>query len=249
MRKKILAALLAGMALMMTGCGNAIPNMTEDQLQEVGEYTAMLLLSHDINYRSRLVDVEDLPVAESSETQRPAPQESPAPTPAPENVGMDPTEDTPIVDLTGGNSGVQETLSLEEVLGLPGQLTLSYAGYEIMDSYPRDGSEGGYFTIEADSGKQLLVLRFALENQGEGTESVSVGGPSLVARASVNGISANCLATLLENDLTNYQASVRPGERKETVILAQFESQALQDVASVEINVKNDEKNTTIRLE
>ena len=58
MRKRFVAALLMGMALMMAGCGNAIPEMTDEQLQEVGEYTAMLLLSHDVNYRSRLVDVE-----------------------------------------------------------------------------------------------------------------------------------------------------------------------------------------------
>lgn len=254
MKKKIFAALLVGMAIVMAGCGNAIPDMTEEQLQEVGEYTAMLLLSHDINYRSRLVDVEELPIVESSAPSDDEIEETPAPvpeeTPAPENVGMDPTEDTPVVDLTGGqNSEVQETLSLEEILGLPEQLALSYAGYEITDSYPQDISEEEYFTIDAENGKQLLVLHFTLQNRGEGTESVYIGGPSLVMKVSVNGISSNSLATLLENDLTYYQGNVNPGESKETVILVEYETQALRDVASVEINVKNGEKNTTIRLE
>ena len=67
MRKKILAALLVGAAIMLAGCGNAIPDMTDEQLQEVGEYAAMLLLSHDVNYKSRLVDVETLVTPAPSE--------------------------------------------------------------------------------------------------------------------------------------------------------------------------------------
>lgn len=254
MKKKIFAILLAGMALIMTGCGNAIPDMTEDQLQAVGEYTAMLLLSHDVNYRSRLVDVETLPRVESSEPSGGEISQTPAPipeeTPAPENVGMDPTEDTPVVDLTGGqNGGLQETLSLEEILGLPEQFTLSYTGYEIADSYPQDASEVGYFTVDAERGNQLLVLHFTLQNRGEGTENVYIGGQSLVIKVSVNGITSNSLATFLEDDLTFYQGSVNPGESRDTVILIEYEASALRDVASVEINVKNGDKNTTIRLE
>lgn len=254
MKKKIFAMLFVGMTLIMTGCGNAIPDMTDEQLQTVGEYTAMLLLSHDVNYKSRLVDVESLPTAESLDssgdetlaTPTPIPEE----TPAPENVGMDPTEDTPIVDLTDGqNGGVQETLSLEEILDLPGQLVLSYTGYEIADSYPQDASEAEYFTVDAENGKQLLVLHFNLQNPGEGTENVYIKGQSLVIKVSVNGITSNSLATLLENDLAYYQGSVNPGESRETVILVEYDAQALRDVASVEINVKNGEKNTTIRLE
>ena len=127
MRKRFVAALLMGMALMMAGCGNAIPEMTDEQLQEVGEYTAMLLLSHDVNYRSRLVDVETLNLEEADKTpEAEVPEEPPVPeeTPAPENVGMDPTEDTPVVDLTGDDNGGQIAMSLEEVLGLPEQMTL-----------------------------------------------------------------------------------------------------------------------------
>lgn len=247
MKKKIFAMLFAGIALIVTGCGNAIPNMTEEQLQQVGEYTAMLLLSHDVNYRSRLVDVETLPKVDDSEIQA---TPTPMPETTPEPVGMDPTEDTPVVDLTGGQGGgMQSALSLEETLGLPGQFTLTYAGYEIADSYPQDASGGEYFTVDAEEGKKLLALHFTLQNQGEGTESVYIGGQRLVVKVSVNGITANSLATFLENDLIYFQGSVNPGESKQTILLVEYEAQALRDVASVEINVKNDDKNTTIRLE
>ena len=168
MKKKIVAALLTGMALMMAGCGNAIPDMTDEQLQAVGEYTAMLLLSHDVNYRSRLVDIETLITEEAGPFEQETPQDTPAPeeTPAPGNVGMDPTQDTPVIDLTGeqGNEE-QSVVSLEEALGLSGQLTLSYTGHEITDSYPQDESAEEYFTVDAEDGNQLLVLHFTLQKQ------------------------------------------------------------------------------------
>lgn len=253
MRKKIVAALLTGMALTMAGCGNAIPDMTDDQLQAVGEYTAMLLLSHDVNYRSRLVDVETLVTEENgASSDQEKPQETPAPvvTPAPENIGMDPTADTPVVDLTEGQGyGEQSALSLEEVLGLSGQMVLSYTGHEIVNSYPQDASSEEYFTVDAEDGNQLMVLRFTLQNLGEGTEMANTMGQSLVVRVSVNGITSMSLTTLLENDLMLFREELNPGESREVVILAEFETQSLWDVASVEINVKNGDKNATIQLE
>ena len=54
---------------------------------------------------------------------------------------------------------------------------------------------------------------------------------------------------MLENDLMLYQEGLNPGETREVVLLAEFEAQSLRDVASVELNVKNDDKNATIQLE
>lgn len=84
---------------------------------------------------------------------------------------------------------------------------------------------------------------------GEGTETADTIGKSLRVRVSVNGISANSLTTLLEDDLTLYHEELNPGESREAVILAEYEAMSLLDVASVEINVKNDDKNATILLQ
>lgn len=248
MKKKMMAALLTGMALTMAGCGNAIPNMTDEQLQAVGEYTAMLLLSHDVNYRSRLVDIETLTAEEETKPSG-QPQETPAPTvtPIPESVGMDPTKDTPVVDLTQGGK-TQSEVSLEEALGLPGQLTLSYAGHEVVGSYPQDASDE-YFTVDAGEGNQLVVLHFDLQNWGDGTETADTMGQSLLVRVSVNGNTSVNLTTLLENDLMLYREALSPGETRDVVFLAEFEAQSLLDVVSVGINVKNGDKNATIQLE
>ena len=59
-RKKdvVCGALLCAMALTMTACGNEIPDLTEEESQQIGEYAAVTLLKYDANNRSRLVDPE-----------------------------------------------------------------------------------------------------------------------------------------------------------------------------------------------
>lgn len=242
-----MAALLVGAAIMLAGCGNAIPDMTDEQLQEVGEYAALLLLSHDVNYKSRLVDVETLDVESPSEP----PQEVlPEETPEPENTGMDPVEDTPIVDLTEGQGEPQQSnLKLEEAIGLPEQMTLSYTGHEVLSHYPDEASDEEYFTIDAEDGNQLLVLRFTLQNQGDGTETADLRDQNLIIDVSVNGISTRSLSTLLENDLRFICEDLVPGASREVVILAEYEAESLRDMASIELNVKNDDINATIHLE
>ncbi|MDE7224587.1 MAG: hypothetical protein K2O34_12525, partial [Acetatifactor sp.] len=205
MRKKILAALLVGAAIMLTGCGNAIPDMTDEQLQAVGEYAAQLLLSHDVNYRSRLVDVETR-VTETPAATEPPQENLPEEPPETEDTGMDPVEDTPVVDLTEGREEPeQNSIKLEEAMGLPEQMLLSYTGYEVLAQYPEEATDEEYFTIYAEEeGNQLLVLHFTLLNQGEGTETINTINRNLLIEVSVNGTSAHSLSTLLENDLTLY---------------------------------------------
>ncbi len=251
MEKKRCAVLLIGAALWLAGCGNEMPDLTEEQLETVGEYTAQLLLSHDRNYQSRLVDVELLEnqvVSEALREEIPG-EEIPQETSAPENRGMDPTEDTPVVNLAEEGESVQSTVSLEEAMGLQSPMSLSYMGYEIVDSYPGDASAEKSFTIDAEMGNKLLALHFTLQNQGEGTETADTLHQKLVIKVSVNGISTYSLTTLLENDLSIYRENLNPGESRETVILAEYDAQALQDVASIEISVKNEDKNAAIRLE
>ena len=58
MSRRLVAVLTAGLLIMgLTGCGeNQIPEMTDEQMQRLGEYTAMILMKYDAGNRSRLVD-------------------------------------------------------------------------------------------------------------------------------------------------------------------------------------------------
>ena len=59
MRKKVcMISMAAAVTLGMTACGNAIPDMTEAQMQAISEYAAITLLKYDVDHKSRLVDLD-----------------------------------------------------------------------------------------------------------------------------------------------------------------------------------------------
>ena len=60
MKKIKILGLLAMSAVMLTGCVDAMPDMTTEQSDIVAEYAAGLLLKYSPNYNYRLVSDEEL---------------------------------------------------------------------------------------------------------------------------------------------------------------------------------------------
>ncbi|MCM1087931.1 MAG: hypothetical protein NC419_07215, partial [Muribaculaceae bacterium] len=46
-----------GIACILTGCGNTMPELTEEENDIITEYAVSLLLKYDKNYNSRLIDL------------------------------------------------------------------------------------------------------------------------------------------------------------------------------------------------
>lgn len=243
MKKKFFAILLAmAVVLGMTGCGNAIPDMTEEQMQAVGEYAAITLMKYDANHRSRLVDLELLVQTEEA-VQTEKPVQEPA-LDQQEGTGMRPTEDTPVID-----SGAAEAVpaSMEELLNLPEGISISYREMEICDSYPNDS--GSYFSLTATSGKRLLVLKFDLFNGSGQDQYIDLLSQDPVFKVTANGnYTRRALTTMLMNDLTSYMDTLAAGSNAEAVLVVEVESDTADSLSSLRLDLENDSKTYTIQF-
>ena len=65
MRKGKLLGLVSMVALLLTGCVDNMPDMTEEQSELVAEYAAGLLLKYSPNYQYGLADEDELLEEES----------------------------------------------------------------------------------------------------------------------------------------------------------------------------------------
>ena len=199
-KKSVMTVLILAM-LGLSGCAeNQIPDVSEEEMRAIGEYVAYTMAKYDAGHGSRLMD---LPPVEEMEDQAPVPTRSPE-----ETVGMDPVDDTPIVDASGeqiadeGHAGEENSYSAEEVMGLPEGVTLSFVGQEICDSYPGDSD---YFAVTATEGKKLLVLKFSITNTLEQEARVDLLSSQTAYRIAVDGGRAGrALSTMLPNDLAFY---------------------------------------------
>lgn len=244
MRKKIFTAALAVvLCLGTTGCGeNTIPNLTEDELQLIGEYTAVTLMKYDANRRSRLVELPQ--EEEPAELPEEIPEAEELPQETEELSGMGEPENTPVIDRTDNT----ENGSVEAVLALPEGISVSYAGLEVCDVYP-NAEEPGYFVLRATEGKKLLVLRFSLFNGSGQEQTADIASQPVEFRVTVNGdYTRNALPSLLPDDLTAFRDTLSAGETREAVLVIEVGEQSGEEIGTVSLKLKNDAKTYTIQL-
>lgn len=238
-RKMLLASLLCVLAIGVSGCGDAIPELTESEEQAITDYAVDLVLKYDANYQSRLVELseEDLTEEETEIGATPVPEE---------DAGMEPVEKIPEVQV--GETPVSN-LSVEEVLGWNGVCELKYQDFQISDSFETDSAEQGYVSVEATDGNKLLVASFSLNNLSAEELHVNMIASDVDFRLNVgNGSAKKCQLTLLENDLSTYFGDIPANGNVDVVLIVEMAEDLLADVTSLTLNVENEEKIATIPL-
>lgn len=238
--KKVGIGIACMAALLMTGCGADLPDMTDEEINTIGEYAAITLLKYDVNARSRLVDVSVL--EELQNTQEPelpsVPEPEPETKPEPE-----PATEVPVVD--NSVAGEMTAESLESFLELPEGVNLEFAEYEVCQSYQEDNQ---YFSLDASAGKELLVLHFTLRNASGSDQSINMLARRDKYRITVNGSSTrSALPTLLTNDLTTYKGTLGSGVAEDVVLVIELSPEELANVTSISINFKNESSAYTIQ--
>lgn len=235
--KKRKIAMICLSAVLLAGCGDAMPEMTDEQAELIGEYAAITLMKYDAAGRSRLVDL--------SQIEEKAEEPSAAPTiPVPEQPAEKETPETPIVDKT-----VKEELTTESLgscLDLPEGVSLLYEGYDLEASYQTGAS---HLAVEASEGNQLLVLHFTLRNTSGADQEIDLLRTQNTYRVTVNDdYVRNVQMTMLDNDLLTYSGTLSNGGTEEVVLLAEVESNRISGVDSLALNLKNGSETYTIRL-
>ena len=238
-KNRIMTGLLVAM-LGLGGCAqNQIPDMTDEEMKAMGEFVAFTLMKYDAGHGSRLMDLP--PVEESVEESVPAPTRSPE-----ETVGMDPVDDTPVVNAPAEPEEEEISYSAEEVMGLPEGVELHFAGKAFYDSYPEDSDA---FAVTAAQGRKLLVLAFSIVNTSEQEVRVDLMSSGTTYRITLNEERPRrALSTVLPNDMAFYVDTLAAGASAEAVLLIEVDAELEESNASVVLDLKNESKSHTILL-
>ncbi|MCM1027904.1 MAG: hypothetical protein NC432_15885 [Roseburia sp.] len=241
MKKGIAVFLTAMMALSLAGCGNQIPELTKEELQMVGEYAAITVMKYNNGSRSRLVELLPETTTPEQAGQPELSEESEEPS------GMRPTEDTPIVNPSGEIPG--NTLTAEDVLGLPEGVRLEYREYEVCKSYPYQEGEDNFLTANAEVGKMLLVLHFSIVNDSGQDQDVDLTSGDYKYRITVNeSYNRNAWVTMLLDDMTGFHETVPAGSSAETALLIEVGEDLAAELSSISLKIRNDSDVCTIQL-
>lgn len=242
MKKRIYAlSVLFICILFSAGCSSSVPELSNEQNNQIAEYIAASLLKYDANYDAVLeYDESVLDI-----TPTPVPTEEPEPSQEPqgsgESVNQQPEEGTGAAAATASAvSVIAEDFS--SVLG-GGKYVVAAKGMEVMKHY-----DDPYTDVDAMEGMKLLVVTFQIKNTSNSTIHVNMldSDSPVVFTASVAGSAVKPLYTFVSNDLRYYSGKIPAGKSRSAVLL--FEVSKDVDVSDVTVIAEGGDKQAAVAV-
>lgn len=243
-------------SVMLTGCIDAMPDMTEEQENMVAEYAAGLLLKYSPNYDYRLVserEIEETIQAENEaalQKETTQIQESEM-----EKTEPDKTEENIQPDNDSSNEqqsveGIEEDMfsadaDIAQELGIEG-LSVRYQSYEVYDTYPKENSG---FSLSAANGKKLLIVYFDVENTTDEDMQVDFNEYNIKGKVKVNDERASSvLNTMLVDDMISYIGQISAGETLQLVFATEVSEEAANEIESIKLDISGNGNSVSIPL-
>ena len=244
-----LSLLIAGAFL--TGCGqNEMVELSEEQQTQVAEYAAGLLLKYASNYHSRLVDSEEELIAladkraHKEELQAKANAMKQQEAQEEQEAEVSNNQSTGVVDMSGDSSA---NVTMEDILDTI-SVTITYNGYELLDSYPEESGDNYVFAMDATQGNKLLVMHFTMTNVTAEPTEVDIASTGCKFLCKVNGEGYhNVLTTMLLNDLAAYKGTVDAGTSQDVVLVLEVPEDT--QIQSLELLMKKGTQQVKMSLE
>ena len=226
------AVLTAG--TIITGCGTPLIELTGEELNLIAYSTARIVSKHNIQQKDGMINViideyaeEEKDVVFSEESSQIT------------------QNDNTVQGNSGTDSGeVQTKVSLAEIMGHGSDLSVVYKGNSVSKHY----TEGGYYSVDAESGKAFYVMKFSITNVSQAQvtlDNVSWNGTfKLVA----DDIKANAEVTFLNTDLATYVGTIAPGETKDAILLFKISEAKANSISTPNLQVIIDKKASEIKL-
>ena len=243
--KKKMTATFCMMAMMMglSGCGNAIPDMSEEQGAIVAEYAAGLLLKYDKNYKTRLVEkeIEETDVDLEKEPEEASKQDSVKP----EEPSVSENE---IADKKDGVSGMEAVINIGSFLEL-GTVQADYQGYEIVDSYAEGNDTDIAFAMNASEGAKLVVAKFLLTNTGTEDAVCDILSKDVRFRIKYGAKTKNALVTMLSDDLSTLNTTIPAGGSVTAVLIIEVDADETESITDLSLVMRYNDNSVETRLQ
>lgn len=241
MRKMIVLGIVF---CLLTGCGNVIPELTEEETSQIATYAADVLLENSRENTSRLMDTE----AETTRLNELAEKVANLK----KEQAVEEEEEEKSQEAGGTSSGTAfvsvGTENIAGFIGLDG-FQVSYDGYEIGKSYQTEEGAEWEPTFDAPQGRNLLILKLKVTNISGVTAVADVlSKDMLFSVKGESGISSMALMTMLLNDFTYAQDEIGAGESKQYVLIAYIDEN-IMEAGSLTLQMKRGDERMNVTLQ
>ena len=258
-KRRLLAGLIACGIFVTTGCGQVI-DLTDEENHLIAEYAAELLLKYDRNYDTRYnpdeledttetmteTDATTEATTEVVTTTEVATTEQDAPADG-QTTQAQPVTDEAVKEDIGAT--VDSDFDIAAFVG-ESRISVRYAYYMVVDSYPSHDQDGMYIEVQAPEGYKLLVLKFEVENKTNEDQAVDLYNKDVNYNIVVdNSRTTKQMLTILADDLYTYDKTIQASSREETVLLYTVSDSVANKWTDLKLQVKYGGTSAVLQLE
>lgn len=258
-KRRLLAGLIACGIFVTTGCGQVI-DLTDEENHLIAEYAAELLLKYDRNYDTRYnpdeledttetmtetdatteATTEVVSTTEAVTTEQDAPADG-------QTTQAQPVTDEAVKEDIGAT--VDSDFDIAAFVG-ESRISVRYAYYMVVDSYPSYDQDGMYIEVQAPEGYKLLVLKFEVENKTNEDQAVDLYNKDVNYNIVVdNSRTTKQMLTILADDLYTYDKTIQASSREETVLLYTVSDSVANKWTDLKLQVKYGGTSAVLQLE
>lgn len=258
-KRRLLAGLIACGIFVTTGCGQVI-DLTDEENHLIAEYAAELLLKYDRNYDTRYnpdeledttetmtetdatteATTEVVTTTEAATTEQDAPVDG-------QTTQAQPVTDEAVKEDIGAT--VDSDFDIAAFVG-ESRISVRYAYYMVVDSYPSYDQDGMYIEVQAPEGYKLLVLKFEVENKTNEEQAVDLYNKDVNYNIVVdNSRTTKQMLTILADDLYTYDKTIQASSREEAVLLYTVSDSVANKWTDLKLQVKYGGTSAVLQLE
>ena len=148
-----------------------------------------------------------------------------------------------------GSESDSDTLTAKNAPGLGHALGVSGLKFSFVKAYEvTNYSFDGYFDLSPAAGNHFLVLEYQVFNSTGEDISLNVPELGVSFRATVDGAANTSDKTILLNDLSSFNGTIKARKKQEMVLLFQFDPQYLKDLGNIKLQVISDTEKTLVEM-
>ena len=222
-RMQFLAILLAS-TVVLGGCGTSLYELTDDEEDLIVSAAAQAVAKHNVFQMDGITDVE--PETETHMQENTTEQDT-----------QQVQEETNTNTNTGGTKTDTQTkeIALSDLLGK--NLKVSYKGYSAASSY----QEGDYFSVNAASGKTLIIMNINVKNTGKKNTKIDMLSKDVTFYGCFNGTDRMVEKKILSTkNLSTYQGKIKPGKSIKTVLVFEVSKKQADEISTQDLQVEMD---------
>ncbi|MCR5208863.1 MAG: hypothetical protein K6C99_01485 [Lachnospiraceae bacterium] len=233
-------------AAFLSGCTtNAIPDLPEDEMKQVEEYAAGLLLEKATDHKSTLVSDEEIADALEDAKHKAELRKQAEEMRRQEQEAKENKQDKEDKDGNGSSDPVAATpvyTDIDDFLGID-DLEIEYSGYDICEQYPEQTESDDWQGVaKATAGCKFAVFKFKVNNPSD--EPVYFDMASIDAHFGFrfnDQVSKSALTTLLLNDLAMFRGEIPSGDT-ELVLLSEMTAAEAENLQSAVLIMRLDDQ-------